>query len=83
MMGFSDGISRVSVFNGRTRENRFGYVNTRGEFLVKPILESADDFRNGFARIRHNGREGLLTTSGKVIWSSNIMRGAIIEEELK
>ena len=84
---FSEGFSRVSVLFpseivGRGGIWRDGFVNTRGEFLVRPILESADDFRNGFARIRHNGREGLLTTNGKVIWSSNIMQGIILEEEL-
>ena len=83
MREFSEGLSLVRVLNNETGEFRKGYVNTRGEFLVRPILESADDFRNGFARIRHNGREGLLTTNGKVIWSSNIMQGFTLEEELR
>ena len=82
MRPFFDGLSLVRVFNRETQENRWGYVNARGEFLVRPVLEAADDFRNGFARIKYNGREGLLNTNGKVIWSSNIVQNIIIEEDL-
>ena len=83
MEKFSDGLSLVWVYNQKLGENRGGYVNTSGEYLVKPVLDDADDFHNGYARIKYNGREGLIKTNGKVIWSSNIMQGIITEEELQ
>ena len=82
MNAFSDGLSRVMVRETTNGPIKYGYVNTRGEYLVKPILESADDFQNGYARIVYNGQEGLLKTNGKVIWSADIMKGNIVEKEL-
>lgn len=83
MWDFSDGLSLVSIYNFEKKESKYGYVNTRGEYLVSPILENADDFKNGYARIVYNGKEGLLKTNGKVIWSSDIMKGFPVEKDLK
>jgi hypothetical protein len=73
MRAFSSGLSLVSVYNREKKEIKYGYVNTRGEYLIRPILDNADNFRNDYARIVHNGREGLLKTNGEIIWSSDIM----------
>jgi hypothetical protein len=83
MWDFSDGLSLVSIYNFENKENKYGYVNTKGEYLIRPILESADNFKNGYARIVYNGREGLLKPNGKVIWSSDIIQGSPAEKELK
>jgi len=83
MWDFSDGLALVSVYDWTKRETKYGYVNTRGEYLVRPVLESADDFRNGYASIVYNGQEGLLKTNGKVIWSTDIIRGSPIEQGLR
>jgi hypothetical protein len=83
MQDFSDGLSLVSIFDPTTREHKYGYINTRGEYLVRPVLENADSFENGYARIVYNGKEGLLKTNGRVIWSSDIIRGSSVENELR
>ena len=83
MNEFSDGLSMILIYNPATDERKYGYVNTKGEYLVRPILDVADDFKNGYARIEYNGREGLLKTNGKVIWSSDIMKGSPVENELR
>jgi len=83
MNDFFNGLSLVKVFNKELKKYTSGYVDIRGEFLIMPILEYADDFRNGYARIKYNGQDGLLKTNGKVIWSSNIMKGNIIEDEIR
>ena len=83
MQDFSDGLSLVSIYNYEKKETKYGYVNTKGEYLVKPIFESADSFENGYARVVYNGQEGLLKTNGKIIWSSDIMKDSPIEKDLK
>jgi hypothetical protein len=83
MNEFSDGLSMVLKYNPAIDERKYGYVNTRGEYLIRPILDDADDFKNGYARIEYNGREGLLNTNGKVIWSSDIIKGSPVENELR
>jgi len=83
MWDFSDGLSLVSIFDPNKNETKYGYVNTKGEYLVRPILESADHFKNGYARIVYNGQEGLFKTNGRVIWSTDIMRGSPVEKDLR
>ena len=83
MEKFSSGISLVSKIDPVNKEVRYGYINTNGEYLVKTILEQADNFHNGYARIKLNGREGLFKNNAKVIWSSDIMENCIIDNELK
>jgi len=83
MWDFSDGLALVSVYDWTKRETKYGYVNTRGEYLVRPVLDSADDFKDGYARIVYNGQEGLLKTNGRVIWSTDIISGSPIEKDLR
>jgi hypothetical protein len=71
---FSDGFSLVFGYKGRTG-SRYGYVDTRGTFFVRSVLDSADDFKNGYARIRYQGRDGLLNVQGQVCWSDEIIAG--------
>lgn len=70
---FSNGLSCVSVYN--SKQNKYGYINTRGEFIIDTILDSADTFNNGFARIVYNNKEGLLNMQGKIFWSEDIING--------
>lgn len=83
MKNFSCGLSLVSKYTPDKKEVKYGYVNTSGEYLINPILEQGDSFHDGYARIVYNGYEGLLKTNGKVIWSSDIMKGLPVEKELE
>jgi hypothetical protein len=46
---------------------KYGTINTRGKWLIKPTFDSLDSFYNGYADIYKNGKEGLINTKGKVI----------------
>lgn len=47
---------------------RWGYINERGDWLIAPTLESARTFsENGIARFRQDARWGFVDTDGRVI----------------
>lgn len=81
--GFIEGLSIVSKFNDSKNKNLFGYVNTSGDFLIPPVLERCDNFKDGYARIVYNGREGLLDEKGRVFWSDLLINGRKKGEQFK
>lgn len=46
---------------------KYGFVNKSDEWVVKPIYEDADKFKEGFAKIYQNKKEGLITETGTVL----------------
>ena len=60
-MEFHEGLAAVCV-NGK-----WGYINARGEMVIKPQFEHADNFCKGIAYIKENGRYGLIDKSGRVV----------------
>lgn len=46
---------------------KYGYINASEEWVVKPIYDDADKFKDGFAKIYLNKKEGLITETGTVI----------------
>ena len=69
--GFSEGYALIS--NYTNQRLRYSYINTKGEYLIDFILDKAESFHNGYARVVQNGREGLIDTKGKIHWSDEIM----------
>jgi len=83
---FYEGLAGVTIgHNLKICHNKSGFINTKGEYLVEPIFGlDVNNFKNGYAQILYNfTEEGLMNKSGKVIWSSDIMKGIIKEEEIK
>jgi len=68
LSGFAEGLSPAKSRLGST--DRQGYVNTRGEFVIA-FSGSADmgPFRNGFAWVETELREGWIDRDGRWIWS--------------
>ena len=75
---FANGVALVKL-NGK-----FGYINKKGEYIIKPTLEYAQSFSNqsvdyssyGFAYLVHDlayivsdTREGYINTKGEFVWS--------------
>lgn len=75
---FANGVALVKL-NGK-----FGYINKKGEYIIKPTLEYAQSFSNqsldyssfGSAYLVHDlayivsdTREGYINTKGEFVWS--------------
>ncbi len=46
---------------------KYGFINKAEEWIVKPIYDDADKFKDGFAKIYINKKEGLITETGSVL----------------
>lgn len=46
---------------------KWGFVNTSGEVVIKPTYENAKSFSNGLAAVCKDGEWGFINTEGKVV----------------
>ena len=49
--------------------NKFGVINTNGEYLVKPVYDSIGEFKEGRAVFSLNGNVGVIDDKGNNIWN--------------
>lgn len=61
---FSDGLAAVKL------EDNYGFIDKRGEIVVKPIYDSAENFKNGLAKVSIKGENVIINKIGDIIWSS-------------
>jgi hypothetical protein len=45
---------------------KYGFINRRGAVVLEPKYESADDFVDGLARVRSDGKLGFIDATGKL-----------------
>lgn len=61
-MGFSDGLAKVFV------DGKAGFINSKGEIVVKPQYKDAGRFRENLAPVEfENGKWGYIDKSGAVV----------------
>ena len=58
---FSDGLVR-----GR-QNGKFGWLNSKGEWAIKPQYDGSRDFKNGYAAIQKGKLWGIIDKDGKVV----------------
>jgi len=58
-----DGVAAVK------RDGLWGYIDTEGNWLLKPQYENAESFSHGLAGISEDGRWGFIDASGEVVIS--------------
>ena len=51
-------VSSACVFVNENLD--YGFKDTQGEIVIKPIYEYADNFSNGLALVRDSGRFGFI-----------------------
>lgn len=64
--GSNSGGSDYSVLPVRIGE-KWGYVTTKGEYVVNPSLNEADYFSDGLARVKQQGKVGYINQKGKYV----------------
>ena len=64
---FSEGLANVSIRKDSQNEV-WGYINRKGDFVIKPQFQLAKPFYNGLAQVFLNGQEGYIDKSGKFVW---------------
>ena len=60
-MDFSEDLAAVE-FNGK-----YGFINKKGEWQIKPTFEDARNFSEGVASVKINRKWGLIDKTGKIM----------------
>ena len=58
-------LSTSSYTNGNIRIDEFGITGTKGQWIVQPKLQAADDFSEGLARAKSDGKWGFIDVNGR------------------
>ena len=51
----------------RNQKGKYGFADTAGVFVVKPVYDSVTPFEDGISRVRKGSRWGLVDTAGKLV----------------
>nr|WP_279537986.1 WG repeat-containing protein [Paenibacillus turpanensis] len=58
---FKEGLAPVG------KDDRWGYIDTSGQFIIEPQYDYAQLFSEGLASVEVNGKWGLIDKSGEII----------------
>ena len=47
--------------------NKWGFINTKGEMVIKPLYDSCDSYNDGYAKVQVDGKWGLIDKSGNTV----------------
>lgn len=59
---FSEGLLAV-----KNNDNKWGFIDKKGNIVIEPQWDEAQSFSNGLAAISLNGKYGYINTSGQLI----------------
>jgi hypothetical protein len=46
---------------------KYGFIETKGKWYIKPVFDSVGIFYNGFADVYKNGKNGLIDSKGELV----------------
>ena len=46
---------------------KWGYIDKSGKVVIEPQFDSADDFSEGLAKVKKDGKRGYIDKIGKVV----------------
>lgn len=75
---FAEGFFRVFVgeipdeeddvrLKPQTFRGKWGFVDAKGELLIKPDYQYVTPFQNGFAKVQKEGKWGMIDNTGKLV----------------
>lgn len=64
---FRDGLSPMGVSSNGYWGLNIGYINKKGEFVIKPIYDEAKPFENGLGKVGRNNKEGYVNRAGEEV----------------
>ena len=56
---FKNGIAKV------IKNNKFGYINAKGDVMIDPEYQKIYEFNNGIAKVIKNNKFGYINSNGK------------------
>ena len=68
---FSEGLANVSI-RGKDGEDRWGYIDQTGQFVISPEFRMAQPFRHGLAAATRGMETGYINKKGCFVWKTTI-----------
>jgi len=68
---FSEGVANVRI-RGEAGEDRWGYIDLTGQFVIAPEFRMAQPFRNGLAAATRGLETGYINKKGQFVWKTTI-----------
>jgi hypothetical protein len=69
---FSEGLAAVQVREpNKYKIGKWGYIDTKGRWVIQPRFQIAKDFQGGMARVskdKNNTQRGYIHQNGKLVW---------------
>ena len=60
-------LQRYIIYLIHQKSGEWGYISTRGDFVIPPTFDSASDFHDGLVRFVENGKFGYKDGDGNVV----------------
>ena len=67
MCEFHNGLAVQGVGRNNRFAQQFGYINKKGDWVVRPKFDNAEKFENGTAEVSINDKYGYINTNGEQI----------------
>lgn len=64
---FHEGLSPMGVSSNNYWGINVGYINKKGEFVIKPIYDSAEPFENGLGQVQLKHKSGYVNYVGEEV----------------
>ena len=58
-------VSSAQVLLPIKKDGKYGYINEKGEVVIQPKYEFANQFYDGLASVKIEGKKGFIDKGGK------------------
>lgn len=79
---YSSGYCQNSNLFKITENNKFGFIDTSGMIIIKPIFSNTGEFSEGIAPARINGYWGYINTTGNFVIQPQFDYATSFQEEI-
>lgn len=66
-VSFSEGLFPVEAYIKETGEVKWGYINKKGDFIIPPLFDYAENFYESYAVINIGGKYGYVNRDGEYL----------------
>ena len=78
---FKEGLAPIGISSTKYFGTNVGYINTNGDYVIKPIYEEAEPFVKGLAKVGLKDKYGFINSKGGVVVPIEYETAYLYEED--
>ena len=59
--------ARVYGLNSACKNDKFGFVNTKGKFIIPPVFDKVEEFQNDLSVVKYANKWGMIDLHGSTV----------------